>query len=112
LDGRTNTLVRSVPDLEQDRLQVTTQKLQATSTRVLDDTYSMVVRLACLEHDLVVADPLKQRRSSRNEWNNPSQPRSASQQAAVESSDDDADFLDGHMGEAAVVDEMNPEDLY
>ena len=123
LDAMSNTLVRTLPDAEQDRLLATTLKLQTTS-RLGRYLYSRVIRLACLEHDLVVTDPNKQQRWGQQQHrrgqqqHHQLQPRVASvaaAQAQFEGSDEDDDgdgnFLDTHMVDAA-MDEMNPEDLY
>ena len=58
LDLRTHSLVRELrhraEHAAEDRCVATTHKLHHTSTRVLNDTYAALVRLACLEQDLVV----------------------------------------------------------
>jgi len=105
-DWRTLTLVRCRPNVEADRLTGTAQKLEHTSTRVLNDTYAMVVRLACLEHDLVVQDPSggKRGRAGRRA-------KGGGGGYEVESSDEDDG--DAHMVDAVQFgDGVNPEDLY
>lgn len=111
------TLVRSLPDPAHDRWQATAQKLQTTSTRVLDETYSLVIRLACRDNDSF-ADPLPQRPSAArssggSDWG-ATPPTRGFAQAEVQSSDEETDFVDTHqmLGVDAVVDDMNPEDLY
>lgn len=121
IDLRTRTVVRDNVHATGDalRLQQTESKLRQVTRKVLDDTYSSLVRLACLEHDLTVVDASQgggKRRAMRGggtespymdvrsfEGGEP-----AGALLMGDSSDDDDD------DEAMVdVDEaMNPEDLY
>lgn len=123
LDWRTHTLVRERPDSEADRLLATTQKMETTSTRVLNDTYAMVIRLACIEHDLVIQDPSggKRGRGRGGGWGGRKAAAAAAGAAAaaaaggfeVGGSSDDEDDGDAHMVDAIQMgDGMNPEDLY
>jgi len=118
LDWRTHTLVRELPDPEADRLLGTTQKMQNTSTRVLNDTYAMVIRLACLEHDLVVQDPSGGKRGRRGHgWGGGRKAAAAGAAAGGgfevgASSDEEEDDGDAHMVDAIQMGEMNPEDMY
>jgi hypothetical protein len=58
IDMRTRTVVRDemTADDAEMRLQNTKSKLRNVTGQVLDDTYSSIIRLACLEHDLSVVD--------------------------------------------------------
>jgi hypothetical protein len=68
LDAITNTLIRTTNlyanhqqverDNEERSYYNTSLQLHRTSTRVLDDTYGMMVRVACMEHDVLVKLPL------------------------------------------------------
>jgi DNA replication initiation complex subunit (GINS family) len=59
IDMRTRTVVRDdmTADESVERLQNTKGKLRNVTRQVLDDTYSSIIRLACLEYDLSVNDP-------------------------------------------------------
>jgi hypothetical protein len=122
LDG---TLDRQV--VADTLVQATRAKLAATSDQVIQDSYSMVVRLACLEQKLVIGagGGSSNRYASTNKRAN----RAANLQAdpiIMNSSDDeegkyqeDDDDDDDHSDEGLDVpmvdvdaDDMNPEDLY
>jgi hypothetical protein len=51
-------------DPDQLQWQQTQAHFQATAQRVLDDSYSMLIRAACIDHGLSVQDP--QRNSNNN----------------------------------------------
>ena len=63
MDGMTDTN----ESRDAARLQATQDKLTTVTSQVLDDTYSMVIRLSCIEHNLSVTDPTAnaQRRNKR-----------------------------------------------
>ena len=122
LDLQEQALVRlEGASADQERLQKTKAKLAAVSAKVMDDAYSMVVRLACLEHDLSVADPNARRRGrGQNRGGGVFAGYDAGGFAGrgfvLNDSDgeddvepDDADMADVGIAE---TDEMNPEDLY
>jgi 26S proteasome subunit RPN7/PCI domain len=62
IDCRTQTLIRDPPKNPQHE---TRRKLQRLGDRVLDDTYAMIIRLACIESELVVMDPQQQKGGGR-----------------------------------------------
>lgn len=104
LDLQKQTLVR----IQQTDSAAAT-KLQKVSARVLDDTYSMVIRLACLEEDLCVADPNTRSRRRGHRYGGAGFGGSV----VLMESDGEEDDGDAPMADAvAAVDEMNPEDLY
>jgi uncharacterized membrane protein YgcG len=53
LDTRSNILHQIKPSMKKS----TMDKINVMEERVLDDTYAMLIRLACLESDLVIHDP-------------------------------------------------------
>lgn len=116
IDWRTKSLVRETLDKETARLQATQDKVRELTTTVLDDTYAMIVRLACQENDLIVADPSRQRtrRRGRQQQNVMELGMSGDVVENEDSSDDElmagAMELDAPMVDAS--DDMNPEDLY
>jgi 26S proteasome subunit RPN7 len=132
-DATTNTLVRTVPTAsdEQDAcLRATHRHFDETSTRVLNDTYSLVVRLACMETNLIVTGDKTFRSMASNlqrTHGRSSQVADHNVVAQVEANpppdyyydedeigdDDDDLYLDDDrvMGDAN-INEMNPEDMY
>jgi hypothetical protein len=139
-DATTNTLVRTVLTAsdEQDAcLRATHRHFDETSMRVLNDTYSLVIRLACMETNLMVtgdkpfrmAAPTLQRTtqggarsSSHVDHNvapveaNPPPDYYYDEDEIGDDDDDDEDddlYLDDDrvMGDAH-LNEMNPEDMY
>jgi hypothetical protein len=138
-DATTNTLVRTVPTAsdEQDAcLRATHRHFDETSTRVLNDTYSLVIRLACMETNLIVTGDKSFRMMAPSQRATQGGGRSSSvaadhnmvaQMEAVnaprdyyydedeigDDDDDDDDDLDDDrvMGDAN-INEMNPEDMY
>lgn len=55
-DG-TASLIRVEVDPDKQALATTQNKLREVTEGVLNDTYSMIVRLSCVEHNLFVPDP-------------------------------------------------------
>lgn len=83
-------------------MEKTQRRLHQTTERALDDTYAMMVRMACMEHDLSVSDPQGRKRRGGG-WAG-----AGTRAVAVfdeEKSDEDID-------ESSMQDAMNPEDLY
>lgn len=138
IDLQTNSLVRDAILPEDERLMRTTRKLQATSSRVLNDSYGMMVRMACQSNNIRVLDPADKRRRGYDnnalfsDWERNVGRR---QQLNVSSDDDDDDLDIGDRGASdeienddeleeheqveddaqmmdATNDGMNPEDLY
>jgi hypothetical protein len=93
IDARVNVLYKSPSK--------PSVNLAAMERRVLDDTHAMLIRLACLEHDLSV-----QNASMRA--------RSEAASAALYDDDDSDDEFDTPMLDADAPNNMaaNPEDLY
>lgn len=117
MDCRTHTLIRDSANTSSKTSSAadTQRQLQKLGQQVLDDCYSMVVRLACIENDLVVVDPQQRDRPSRG--HNPS----AGDEFDDDSSDGDTPMIDvsGGMSPAIIGEEddliphaQNPEDLY
>ena len=112
LDMATDTLLR---DDDTSPSLVQAAKLQDLTKSVLDDSYSMVVRLACQEADIMVVSPgggSEWRRGKGGRRRGPSSNQDADRMIMddLEDEDDDDDILGA--GDTAMVDEMNPEDLY
>lgn len=125
-DGRTQTLIREQYDhpfnLDQKRWMDTAQKLSTISTHVMNDTYAMVVRLACLEQGVILTDPSCKRSRGGGGWmgqgGHSSYLQDGGEEIEVEGSegeeevgndeDDDADMIDA----VVIGDGINPEDLY
>ena len=87
-------------------------KIRAMEERILDDSHAMLVRLACLEHDLAVqADPWGNKKEGRRRQRN-----LGGRKGMVESSDSEGDEADTHMVDAGpstpMNSAMNPEDMY
>lgn len=99
IDARNNILVKTPAK--------PTVQIAAMERRILDDTHALLVRLACLEHNLVVRDGTRSTggRAGRRGG------RGAPEQKANESDDDSHDEP---MLDAAEVapSAANPEDLY
>jgi len=100
---------------ENDRYAKTATRLSSVTRHVLDDAYSMIIRLACIENDWTVRDPSAA-------WNQEKGSGASSKRRGRfgggmvswgnrggDSSDEDAN-MDVTMVDAA--DAMNPEDLY
>lgn len=96
IDARVNVLYKSPPKPSVD--------LAGMECRVLDDMHAMLVRLACLEHDLSVQDPAARGRRGGN-------PSAA---ARYDDDDDSDEEFDTPMMDADAPSNMaaNPEDLY
>jgi hypothetical protein len=75
--------------------------------RVLDDTHAMLIRLACLEHDLCVSDGMGHHPHS-------SRARRAGAQLGNQlmGDDDDSSIEDTPMLDVDVLNARNPEDMY
>lgn len=91
-DMRTNTLVRDRVD--QTPRESVSRNLQTSQMRALDDTYSMMIRVACIDNESRFGDQKKRRQA----WANRNDP------SATNDDVDDAMVVD--------TDAMNPEDLY
>ena len=126
LDLHAQTLVR-LPG-EATRLNASQRKLNNVSTQLLDDTYSMMIRLACIEHDLCVTDPNARKRRGRY-FGGDSVAGGGSRGGGyvlMEEDDEDDDEGEPVQGESddedakmvldtqeeVEIDAMNPEDLY
>jgi len=108
IDMQTKTLVREAEGLEEACLHQTQDKLNSLTQRVLDDTYSMMIRLACVEYDLTVSDPSSRPRRGAAQRNILDYSGFGGDAAALgDSSDEEVDtpMVDAGNG-------MNPEDLY
>jgi len=59
MDCRAKCLIRDNDNhiTKQNPAQETRRKMNRLRQRVMDDTYSMIIRMACMEHDMVVSDP-------------------------------------------------------
>jgi 26S proteasome subunit RPN7 len=139
LDTVTHTLTRTTnffTSMEADRdaqcYYNTSLQLHRAATRVLDDTYSTMVRLACLEHDIVVKAPSgSTKRRTRGDaslgssdflFYQPMESASVEEAMAalpppeidVESEDDEEEGEEYEVQDDDFVDSnaMNPEDLY
>ena len=99
IDARANVLVKTNPKPSVD--------LAGMERRVLDDTYAMMIRLACLEYDLVVQDNKMVRGCSRG--GGVASVRLDGEDSSDEDDDDpDTPMLDVDPHNSAA----NPEDLY
>jgi len=125
LDLQSQTLVRNdqegKDDDDNDALQ---RRLSVVTANVLDDTYSLLIRMACVEHDLVVVDPSKARSSQQRGGSGGGHHqggfgrtastsgggRSAPGGYEIEESSEEEMMMDTPMMD--VADGMNPEDLY
>lgn len=126
IDMRTRTIVRDemTDDDAAQRLQKTKSQLRNVTRQVLDDTYSSIIRLACLEYDLSVTDPgqaTSKRRGLRggggegegfydlsNEYGGGGEQMGMVGGRKYDDDDDDED----DMPMADADEAMNPEDLY
>jgi COP9 signalosome complex subunit 1 len=120
MDCRTLTLLRdsSHNNTHHTSSAADTQRqLSKLGQQVLDDTFAMVVRLACIENDLIVIDPQQKDRPGHR-GNNPS----AGDEFEDDDSSDDGDtpMVDVAGVSPAIIGEdddlilhaQNPEDLY
>jgi hypothetical protein len=75
--------------------------------RVLDDTYAMLIRLACLEHDICLSDGMGHHPHS-------GRARRAAAQLGNQlmADDDDSSIEDTPMLDVDVLNARNPEDMY
>jgi COP9 signalosome complex subunit 1 len=125
IDMRSRTVVRddvTADDVERRCLEATKHRLRNVTRRVLDDTYSSIIRLACVEYDLSVTDPGQQATSKRrglrgnatetegvydlsNEYGGGAG-GGVEQMGSYDDDDDDDDEM------ADVDAAMNPEDMY
>lgn len=100
-DFRNSTLVRDVvvdqsdSNNAKDPVAAVARKIQDTSRKTLDETYSMMIRVACMENESRRND-LKKR---RNNWNGPFET-----EMDEEVEDTEAMMIDSYA--------MNPEDRY
>lgn len=117
MDCRTLTLIRDSNNNRSKSSSAadTQRQLHKLGQQVLDDTFAMVVRLACIENDLLVVDPQQKDRAGRG--HNPS----AGDEFDDDSSDDgDTPMVDVGGASPAIIGEdddlvlhaQNPEDLY
>ncbi len=102
IDARVNVLYKSPPKPK--------VHLASMERRVLDDTHAMMIRLACLEYDLVVQD--------LTAWTRRAGP-AASASLVRYNHDDDEDDVSQDEGDTPMLDAdsptympVNPEDLY
>ncbi|GKZ00166.1 hypothetical protein MPSEU_000969800 [Mayamaea pseudoterrestris] len=118
IDARINlqqqTLERIVVSQKDKLLEETQRKLSNVSNRVLNDSYSLMVRLACMEHHLLVGGAGAGRLTRNKRNNNYGEGAAAggggnANEAEVLESDDDSDVMDMSSEEVMM---MNPEDLY
>jgi hypothetical protein len=84
-------------------MEKTQRRLNSATERTLDDTYAMMIRLACVEHNLVIVDPHGRKRRGGG-W--------AGLAPAVGSVVFDEEKSDEEVEEPMEDDAMNPEDLY
>lgn len=114
---KTRTLERLVRSSETELLEKTRSNLLEVSDRVLNESYSMVVRLACLENGLVVkggsgaAKDLGSRMQHGSSSSGASGPLAGEAQGAYEGEDSDGSDPDVALMEVS-DDLANPEDLY
>ena len=127
--------------VEKQRIEETQTKLSTVCERVLNDSYSMMIRMACLEHNLIVGGSggggggtamhttatvsgAAGNKRANNTASNDGMALGAAAEAAL-SSDDDDDDNDDHLDDddeygieedrvmmMDIADDMNPEDLY
>ena len=102
LDRTTNTLEREMASEEEAKMESTRSALEEASGQVVVDTYTMMVRMTCQEHNISVSDP-KNSRSARVAEEAMANVNEAAPVAAIEDDDDD---------DVPMVDAENPEDLY
>ncbi|CAB9517960.1 signalosome complex subunit 1 [Seminavis robusta] len=114
MDCRTQSLIRDTPSCNKTR-----RKLQNMGQQVLDDTYAMVIRLACVESDLVVMDPQQQNSKGRRGNRGDGYGDEDDDIDDAMDSDDDTPMVDVGGGPAIIGDDeppemgaQNPEDLY
>jgi hypothetical protein len=116
IDLQSNSLVRFEIPPEEERLRQTQRKLTQVTNRVLDDTYSMIIRLACIEHNLNGTDTTaRKRRGGRGGGVAHGGPSFADRGVILMDDSDGDDFAmnDDEMQLAEIdMDEMNPEDLH
>ena len=124
LDLQHQTLVRTPAPATHNRQAMALQK---ASAQVLDDTYSMVIRLACIEEDLVIHDGTRKSAPRRRYMGAGSATAAFTGTAEIEvddgGDDDDDDDDDDEEGDEpendedvrmreVMHDDMNPEDVY
>jgi COP9 signalosome complex subunit 1 len=103
IDLQTMTIHRDPPPPKDVQVRA---KLDVVTRRTLDDTYSTLTRLACLEHDLVVADGNNARRRG-------GRARGAGVGGIIDVAMNDDGDDDGPGSDMEIIgDAMNPEDLY
>lgn len=117
IDMQGRIMIRDERTSDADRMQQSSSKLRKVTRQVLDDSYSSMIRLACLEHDLVVTDAASsnKRRGTRSTAADTFDlsadgfggRRPAGVALMADSSDDELDTPMADFDEA-----MNPEDLY
>lgn len=114
IDLQSYTLVREESDAEEAKLEQTQAKVAQLTTDLLTDTYCAIVRLACIEHELVVSDASAPRRSKRRGTGRHAGPEFVDWRGGDDDSSDE--FVDDDVMEDTAMmdigDEMNPEDLY
>jgi len=121
MDCRTLCLIRDNDNNhDENPAYKTRRKLDKLGAQVLDDTYAMIVRLACIEHDLVVVDPQSKDRGGRGRRGGGRGGDGGAGPDAFDdddySSDGDTPMVDVSGQHPAIIGEddqqQNPEDLY
>jgi COP9 signalosome complex subunit 1 len=111
LDLQTRTLVRD-DTTQADRLEATESRLFQLSERVLNDAYSMVIRMACTEYSLTVDNGSGGAKTNQKTTGLPEYEVEAAAGRGQEIEDDVLSDEDIDAAMVDVDDEMNPEDLY
>ena len=127
IDARNNVLIKK-SFVEQEQRPTVHQRLAGMEHRVLDDVHGMLIRLSCLEHDLVVREsPSSGRRGGGIRNSRRRLGIGLLDHQENDSDDDDVDVDDQHFKDYADDDRMNdammrdagvassavnPEDLY
>ncbi|EEC46433.1 COP9 SigNalosome subunit 1 [Phaeodactylum tricornutum CCAP 1055/1] len=114
IDMQQRVLVRETVEEETSRLERTQAQLERTTRTVLDDTLIMVVRLACVEHNLSVKDAESANEPRRKGHSRRTQP--AMEDVTLSSDDEVGEVYADMVAEDDVpmedMDQANPEDLY
>ena len=123
LDARSNVLIKKTI-VEQEQQPTVHHRLAGMEQRVLDDVHGMLIRLSCLEHDLVVRESSLGRRGGHTRSNSGRRRGGINllDHNEIDSDDDLEDNLnngydestnDALMRDADVASNaVNPEDLY
>lgn len=119
MDCRSHCLVRDNDNQNEKKpARETRRKLNRLGQQVMDDSYAMVVRLACVEHDLIVVDP--QQKDRGNGRQNRRGGGGGGGGGGPDAYDDDDDSSDGDTpmvdvsSQPVIIgdDQANPEDAY